>query len=170
MRVYAQREYKLFQMNAGMKWMTALFLLLILGGYFTGLLMGVLKAGWGKEALVNYYCGNEAMGLYPKSALELLEISHFHLLSMPVVFLIVAHLIMMTSLGIYFRLSMIVFGFLGMILDLVSPWLIRYAGAGFAWVKLAGGAVFGVSLLGMIFLELFEMFFKKDVYELTDIV
>ena len=125
MKIYAQKEYKLLMMNVGMKVITSLFLVMILAGYFTGLWMGFLKAGLGYQSLVDYYRGNEAAGFYPKSTLELLEITHFHLLSIPVVFLIVSHMISMTYLRFRTRIVFIVSGFIGMFLDLISPWLIR---------------------------------------------
>lgn len=170
MKMFAQKEYKLRDLNSGMKLITASFLALVLAGYVTGFLMGVLKSGLGIEALATYYRGDEAQMIYPKSALELLEVTHFHLLSMPVVFMIVAHLMMMTCIKLKWRIFMIVLGFVGMILDLTSPWLIRYCSSYFAWMKIMGSALFGLSFLGMISWALYELFFRKRTYELTDVV
>src|SRR5574341_1771465 len=166
MKLFVQKEFKLRDLNAGMKIITTSFLFLALAGYLTGFLLGTLKAGMGIQALVDYYRGNETLMIYPKSALELLEVSHFHLFSVPVVFMIVGHLMMMTYIKFRLRVLMILLGFAGMILDLASPWLIRYCSGSFVWVKVIGSGAFGISFLGMILIEFYELFFRKEPFEL----
>lgn len=170
MRMYVQKEYKLLMMNPGLKLVTSVFLFFVLLGYGVGMALGLAKSGLGLQSLVDYYRGNEALGLYPKTLVELLEVTHFHLLSMPIVYLIVCHLMMMTYFHFWTRMVFILSGLIGMILDLVSPWLICYVSGGFAFLKIAGTALFGLCFIGMILIQFYEMFFREDPYELTDVV
>ena len=170
MKIYSAKEYKLRMMNPGVKMITAIFLVMVLGGYVTGFAMGLMKAGFGAEALADYYCGNELQGIYPKSALELMEVTHFHLLSMPIVFLIVGHLMMMTYFHLRTRVIVVALSFLGMVLDLLGPWLVRFVSPAFVYLKLFGSGIFGITFLLMIFAEVYEIYFRRDPYELTDLV
>jgi hypothetical protein len=73
---------------------------------------------------------------------KLLEVTHFHLFTVPVFLLIIAHLFMLTGLGPSLKLTFIVTGFASSLLHLVAPWAIRYGGAGWAWLyPLTGGAM-----------------------------
>ena len=170
MRMYVQKEYKLLMMNPGLKLVTSVFLFFVLLGYAVGLALGLAKSGLGLQALTDYYRGNESLGLYSKSAIELLEVTHFHLLSIPIVYLIVCHLMMMTYFHFWTRMAFIFSGLIGMILDLASPWLICYVSGHFAFLKILGTALFGFSFIGMVLIQFYEMFLRKEPYDLTGMV
>ena len=157
MKVFVSKEYNLSETPRGMKMVLVGFLLLILAGYLVGLAMGVTKGGVTTQSLAQYYRGTEDGLVYPKSLMELLEVAHFHLLSMPVAYLIVAHLLFMTKFR--WRFAIVALGLLGMVLNLIAPFLIRFVAAGLAWLKLTGMLAFGASLVGMIHIELFALLF-----------
>src|SRR5262249_31544363 len=77
---------------------------------------------------------------------KLLEVTHFHLFTVPVFLLIIAHLFMLTGLSSTAKLVWIALGWLSSLLHLGAPWLIRYGGAGWSFSYAASGAVMGVSL------------------------
>jgi hypothetical protein len=77
---------------------------------------------------------------------KLLEVTHFHLFTMPVVFLIVAHLFLATGLGEKAKLAWIVAGIGGVTLHLAAPWLVRYAGPSLAFVHAISGALLTVTM------------------------
>ena len=157
MKVFSQSRYRLREMPVGMRVMSGFFLGMVVLGFLAGLVLGTLKMGIWPESIAVYYRGVGDGFLYPKSLLELLETAHFHLLGMPVVFLIVGHLGMMTSVSAR-RVGMLMgCGFLGIFLTIVSPFLVRYVSGVFAWVQLGGLGILAIGFLGLsgiVFVEL----------------
>jgi hypothetical protein len=76
---------------------------------------------------------------------KLLEVSHFHLFTVPVFLLIVAHLFMLTGLSTRAKVAWIAAAWLSAALHLAAPWLVRYGGGGWAWLYAASGAALGVT-------------------------
>jgi hypothetical protein len=74
---------------------------------------------------------------------KLLEVTHFHLFTMPVVFLIVGHLFLATALADRTKFAWMVAGGVAVTLHLAAPWLIHYVSSGLAWLyALSGIALF----------------------------
>lgn len=100
---------------------------------------------------------------FPKSFGEMLTITHTHLLSMAVIFLI-------TGLGITLcaRLSertrrfLIVEPFCALLVSFSAMWLMRYAGSGFAWLLEASSSLLAITFYVQSFLILREL---RDVHE-----
>ena len=91
---------------------------------------------------------------HPQSYRQILENSHQHLFSMPVFFLILAHLFARARYPrrlIHTGVGLSAFGLAG---HIAGPWLVRYAGPGWSWfmlltlVLLVGGM--GIMLLGSL--------------------
>lgn len=76
----------------------------------------------------------------PISYRHLLEVTHFHLFTLPVFLLIVAHLFMLTGLGARAKLGWILACGLGSLVHVAAPWIVRYAG-GFAILLPSSGAI-----------------------------
>src|SRR5579859_6335354 len=57
---------------------------------------------------------------------KLLEVTHFHLFTVPVFLLIIAHLFMLTALKPSTKIAWIAGGWISSLLHLGAPWLIRY--------------------------------------------
>lgn len=77
---------------------------------------------------------------------KLLEATHFHLFTVPVFLLIIAHLFMLCRLPPVFRLGSIVSGVLSSALHMAAPWIIFYGGKGWAWLMPLTGAWMALSL------------------------
>jgi hypothetical protein len=77
---------------------------------------------------------------------KLLEVTHFHLFTMPVVLLIVAHLFLATGLRDRTKFGWIVAGIAGVTLHLATPWLVRYGGAGLAFLHAVSGLALTLSM------------------------
>jgi hypothetical protein len=75
----------------------------------------------------------------PVTYRKLLEVTHFHLFTLPVVLLIVAHLFLATGLGDRAKLGWIVAAVASVGLHLATPWLVRYGGAGLAFLHAVSG-------------------------------
>jgi hypothetical protein len=77
---------------------------------------------------------------------KLLEVTHFHLFTVPVFLLIIAHLFMLTGLAPTLKLWFIAAGFASSLLHLGAPWAIRYGGAGWSWLYPVSGALMTIAL------------------------
>jgi hypothetical protein len=63
---------------------------------------------------------------------KLLEVTHFHLFTMPVVLLIIGHLFLATGLSDRWKLAWILAGSASVGAHLATPWVVRYLGGGLA--------------------------------------
>jgi hypothetical protein len=80
---------------------------------------------------------------------KLLEVTHFHLFTVPVFLLIIAHLFMLTGLSSTAKTAWIATGWLSALVHLAAPWLIRYGGAAWSFTYPTSGAVMGLALTVM---------------------
>jgi len=88
---------------------------------------------------------------------KLLETTHFHLFTVPIFVLVIAHLFMMTGLGTRTKVWLIALGWLSSAAHLAAPWLVRYAGRGWAWLFAASGIVMAVTLTVMTAVPIVSM-------------
>ena len=88
---------------------------------------------------------------------ELAEVTHFHLFTMPVVFMILIHVMFLTNASHGLKAAMTWSGFGGVMLDLISPWLISYVSPVFVLTMLTGDLLMTVSFLVMMTVPLYEM-------------
>ncbi len=77
---------------------------------------------------------------------KLLEVTHFHLFTMPVILLIVAHLFLATGIGDRAKLAWIVAAVGSVALHLATPWVVRYGGAGWAFLHAVSGASLTITM------------------------
>jgi hypothetical protein len=157
-----------------------LFLLGILAQAVSGVLMHHLGAGWTPTSVASYYRGNETpapvgggrFGLeddanptaapapprtmhVARSFGTLVEVAHLHLVAMPLVLFVVAHLFSMIAAGRTAVGGALCYaGFAGAALDILSPFAVRYLSANFAALKLAGFFLLEFCLVVMVVLTL----------------
>ena len=92
---------------------------------------------------------------------ELAEITHFHLFTMPVVFMILVHVLYLTMASTRLKILTTHGAFFGVGLDLVSPWLITYVSPIFALTMLIGDLLMAGTFLIMWGIPLYEMWFLR---------
>jgi hypothetical protein len=80
---------------------------------------------------------------------KLLEVTHFHLFTVPVFLLIIAHLFMQTGLSPGAKAAWIVGGWLASLGHLAAPWAIRYGSASLSVLYPLSGAAMGVTMTVM---------------------
>lgn len=155
--------------------LTALFLLGVALQAVSGILMHHHGPGWTSASVAAHYRGDErpaeeaddaavqrmfAVGdEAPSSAPPLrvarswgtlLEVAHFHLVAMPLLIFVVAHLFSMAPLGRTRWSGVLCYGsFVCGLLDVLLPFAIRYGSAAFAPLKLAAFIGLEASLLTM---------------------
>jgi hypothetical protein len=77
---------------------------------------------------------------------KLLEVTHFHLFTMPVVLLIVGHLFFATALSPIAKLSWIGAGSATVVLHIGTPWLVRYGSTRLAFLHTVSGAAMTLAM------------------------
>lgn len=93
----------------------------------------------------------------PMPLRKLLEVTHFHLFTMPVYLLILSHLFMLSRTRASLKIGTIVGGSAGVLLHMLAPWIAR-SGGGFATAFYAiSGTLLFVCMLAMSIVPLIEM-------------
>jgi hypothetical protein len=133
------------------------FLLLMLAGFTFSFFWAHSMTGLSPQGIASHYRGSDATFGEPMSFRELAEITHFHLFTMPVVFMILVHVLYLTSASNRLKVVTTWISFGGVMLDLASPWLISYVSPLFVLTMLTGDTLMTVGFLIMMVIPLYEM-------------
>jgi hypothetical protein len=156
MRNFNQR-FKLRDSDRHIRLLYTLFLLLMLSGFLFSFFWAHSMTGLSPSGIADHYRGSDATFGEPMSFRELAEVTHFHLFTMPVVFMILVHVMYLTNASHILKAVMTWFGFGGVILDLVSPWLISYVSPVFVLTMLTGDTLMMLSFFVMMAVPLYEV-------------
>jgi hypothetical protein len=157
MQVFARRGFQLRTASLETRLAYSCFLALIVPGIATLLALSAGRIGWSPHAIAVYYRGGESEMNFPKQLWQMVEVSHFHLFSVPIVVLILAHLVSATRLSTRARVVLTVTTFLGAALELAGPWAVRYVAGGFAYALLAGWVLLAAGMSCMVVISLAAM-------------
>jgi hypothetical protein len=91
---------------------------------------------------------------------KLLEVTHFHLFTMPVVLLIVGHLFFATALSPRAKLSWVGTASATVFLHIATPWLVRYVSPGLAFLHAFSGAAMTLAMGVLTVYPVFAMWRK----------
>lgn len=137
------------------------FLLLMLAGFLFTFFWAHSMTDLTPRGLAEHYRGSDATFGEPMSFGQLAETTHFHVFTMPVVFLIMVHVLFLTTAKPMTKILTTWAAFSGVTLDLVSPWLITYVSQYFVLTMLTGDFLMIVSFLVMLVIPLYEMWVLK---------
>jgi len=132
-----------------------LFLVFSLAGYAVMIALASDRSGFSSASVAKYYAGGD--GAYPKTRGELLEVTHFHLFSMPLLLFVQGHLFLMTSWPRWLKLALVWAAFVGCALDLAAPWLVVGLSPDFACTKAIARVLLAPALLAFAIVPLWEM-------------
>src|SRR5262249_48956001 len=155
MRQFASSGFKIWNLGTEAKVLYTIFALFALAAYLVSVLYYDDLMGLHVRGARLYYAGGAAESSAPGpmraggpsidlpeeaahpmrepiSYRHLLEVTHFHLFTVPVFLLIVAHLFMLTGMGPLARLGWIALASASSLVHVAAPWLLRYGGAGTA--------------------------------------
>jgi hypothetical protein len=140
------------------------FLLLTLIGMLTMAAFELWHIGPTPERIATYYRGGESGTemSFPKTFRQLVETTHFHSFIMGIEYLVLAHLFVATTVRPSVKRWVVVTAFAGLVGDLLSPWLIRYASAGFAYVLLLSWAAEWIGFGAFIGVPIREMWVQYE--------
>jgi hypothetical protein len=159
MRLFALSGYRLGGAPREVRLVYTGFVGFTLVGLVTiGLFQGV-QIGVRLSEVAAYYHGGETETAmtFPKTFIQLLEVTHFHAFIMGVVFLILGHLTLATGLTNYWQAGLLLSAFVGSLGDLAGGWLIRYVSTGFATLQLLSWLTLWVGYGGMVVAAMWEM-------------
>jgi hypothetical protein len=139
-----------------------MFLGLMLIGFLFSFFWAHSMTGLSPQGIADHYRGSDATFGEPMSFRELAEVTHFHLFTMPVVFMILVHVLYLTNANHAVKVSMTWLSFAGVGLDLISPWLISYVSPIFVLTMLTGDTLMMVTFLVMMFIPLYEMWILRQ--------
>ena len=151
------QKFKLRDSDRHIRLLYTLFLLLMLAGFVFSFFWAHSMTSLSPQGIADHYRGSDATFGEPMSFRELAEITHFHLFTMPVVFMILIHVMYLTSASHALKTAVTWAGLGGVILDLLSPWLISYISPIFVVTMLTGDTLMTVSFLVMMTVPLYEM-------------
>lgn len=184
MRAFA-RPTPIGRLSPDARWVYTLFLCFMLAGYASAAWLYLDdELDLGPEAAETYYlgaapepvapaapapAGGPAFELPPaeeippaaeplrlaKPRRQVVETTHFHLFSVSVCYLILAHLFMMCSLPDRLRRGVVIGSGLASLLHVITPALIVFASPGLAWLMGPSAVVMG---LGWIFMTLWPLY------------
>jgi hypothetical protein len=137
------------------------FLLFVFIGYLTIALIGLLRIGPGYGQIVTHYRGSEMEDAFPREVGQMLEEAHFHAFIEGLILLVLAHLFVATNASQRVKFTVIISAFAATLLDLASPWLVKYIAPGFALLQMTCWAVMIVTALFFIGVPLYEMWFTN---------
>ena len=135
------------------------FLLFMLAGFVFSFFWAHSMTDLTPKGIAAHYRGSDANFGEPMSFGQLAEVTHFHLFTMPVVFLIMVHVLYLTMASPTVKVLIAWASFLGVTLDVVSPWLITYVSPLFVVTLLTGDLLMVMSFLVMFVIPLYEMWF-----------
>ena len=133
------------------------FLLLMFAGFVFSFFWAHSMTDLTPKGLVEHYRGSDANFGEPMSFGQLAETTHFHLFTMPVVFMIMVHVLYLTMASPTLKVVTTWATFLGVTLDLVSPWLITYVSPLFVITMLSGDVLMLFGFLVMFAIPMYEM-------------
>ncbi|HJU05073.1 MAG TPA: hypothetical protein VJ692_07945 [Nitrospiraceae bacterium] len=137
------------------------FLLFMLAGFAFSFFWAHSMTGLSPQGIADHYLGSDATFGEPMSFRELAEVTHFHLFTMPVVFIILVHVLYLTMASNRIKVWMTWAAFGGVLLDLISPWLISYVSPIFVLTMLTGDMLMVVSFMVMMVIPMYEMWVHK---------
>jgi len=171
MRQFSSSGFRLWNLGIEAKILYSTFCLLTLAGIVSSALYYGDLVGAGTSGIKSYYAGESRAALssaepaatgaptgpaidvpedeaarrpivVPMTYRKLLEVTHFHLFTMPVVLLIVGHLFLATGLGDRAKLAWLIAASASVAAHLATPWIVRYGGGRLAFLH----AITGIGL------------------------
>jgi len=159
-------DFKLAQLPTELKWLTAIFLLVLSIGFFTGINFVHFTTDAHPQGIEENYLGNEdnleAVEMkFRKTQSQMLNITHTHILSMSVIFFILSVLVYFTSLKLWLRKFLMIEPLLSVLFTFGGIYLLW---SGITWMKyvvMVSGALMTFSFLGSVFLIYLELLRHK---------
>lgn len=157
MQAFSRRGFQLRSASTETKLAYSGFLAMTLFGVVTLVALSAGRIGLRAQAIATYYRGGDSEMSFPKTFWQLMEVSHFHLFSVPVVVLILSHLLYATVAPTSWRIRLTLVTYGGALLEAFAPWAVRYVSGVFAWALLLGWALLAGGSCMIVVISLISM-------------
>jgi len=155
MREFMTNGFTIRNANPGLRIILTVFDLFFLLGMVTSFYLARVKMGLEAASVNEYYRGDLDGFRYAMSPLELLEITHLHAFTMGLVYMVLAHVFLLTELAPKIRVWTVGIWGLLFLAKLLLPWAIRYGPPWSAGLFAPLSAV--LLTLWIVFQPLYEM-------------
>lgn len=145
-----ETKSRLRRLDVGARLVYSAFIVFSVAGLLTAALLHGDGMGADAAGAAAYWRGDEASMTYPKSYRQLLELTHFHLFTEPVTFLVLAHLYNLGGDAPRTRGIVTLLTLAAMVVQVALPWLVTYVAPGFAVAMLPASALL---LLGLLYMS-----------------
>jgi hypothetical protein len=98
---------------------------------------------------------------FPKSYKEIVEITHVHAFTIPLILFVMSRILSMTLLRDWIKITIYSVGFAGTIMNLSGPWLVRFKSDVFSISIIASYFLLGICFIALISIPMYEMWFKS---------
>ncbi len=130
----------------------------LLGFFFASLIVEFKGGGILPEELIWFYKGNEELMIFPRSKLELAEVSHFHAFISSVVVFMHSLLFSKLPLRSSLKVSVVVLAYAGILALTVGPWIYTFGAKELIYLKYVFSPLMIISILFMMCANCFYMF------------
>ena len=137
------------------------WLLLALEGLGAAGLQIYVRTGLTPSGALRHYLGDEATLRQPMTIMEIVGITHAHGFSMPLVASALALAFIASSAREWLKTLVVIALFMGMVLELGLPWLVRYGPAWSVHLFLLAGVLLVGGLLTSVAVPLYEMWWPS---------
>lgn len=155
-------RFRLRDSDRHIRLLYTLFLFLMLVGFTFSFFWAHSMTGLSPQGIADHYLGSDVTFGEPMSFRELAEVTHFHLFTMPVVFIILVHVLYLTGASNAIKVGATWIAFGGVMLDLASPWMISYVSPIFVLTMLTGDTLMVIGFLIMMAIPIYEMWFLSQ--------
>jgi hypothetical protein len=146
---------------ASVKLAATAFLLLAVVGLGVAGLQVFVRTGLTAGGALRHYRGDEATLQYPKSFNEMVEITHAHAFTMPLLALTLSVGLALSAVPERVKILITAALFAGVVLELGAPWLVRYGPVWSVHLLELGGVLLGGGLLVATAVPLYEMWLSS---------
>lgn len=133
------------------------FLIFAVVGLGVAALQIYVRTGLTPQGALLHYRGDEATLQYPMSFRELVEITHAHAFTIPLVVLVLSAALALSAASERLKRLVTLSLLIGAALELGVPWLVRYGPAWTVHLFMLAGALLGGGLFAAAGIPLYEM-------------
>ncbi len=154
------------------------FLIMMAAAFFISCSNFYERTGFTPKNTVRHYCGNEEEesndesnyeyneelmqeGFYfPKTYREILEITHVHAFTMPLIIFVMSRILSMTLIRNWIKITIYSTAFVAIIMNLSGLWLVRFKSDVFSISIIISYFLLGICYIALISIPIHEMWFK----------
>jgi len=157
-------DFKLKDLSTPLKTLVFFFILALILGYGVALLQAYEHTGFNIQKVILSYRGSNDpdMMAFAKPYREILQNSHVHVLTVPLLYFCLSLIFIGTRQSSKFKSVLIALLFSGFFVEYISHWLLRYVSAGFVYVVFFASGLTSLIYLYMCFTSLRNLLEKSE--------